>query len=78
MMDRKSEWISVNDELPESFVQVIVVTEINFQVFAAFYVRKANKNYDITKKGWYTSVHVPVNIKVTHWMPLPMPPERMA
>ena len=56
---RMSEWISVKDELPNRDIRVLV------------YIPEMNGsdcNIQISK-GWGVSKYV------THWMPLPEPPE---
>ena len=63
-----NEWISVKDRLPEHYRAVIVHGGVAF--------------YDIGRKKWYTLMEMdgygePREIMwtVTHWMPLPKPPE---
>ena len=61
-----SEWISVKDELPMSYENVIVCYKnaVGYRIDITYYCRSEYGS------GWY----LPVNI--THWMPLPpLPPK---
>ena len=65
------EWISVKDKLPDYFTSVLVWCPGNKCIYAA---------YRNARQEWYTfddtiAGHVVVNM-VTHWMPMPQPPER--
>jgi len=76
----KMEWISVKDRLPENGSQVLAIIpksdEIGF--FNPF-----SCNYDIDNGGfcdlWAIEIedrfYCRFNTKVTHWMPLPEPPQ---
>ena len=64
------EWISVDDRLPDYFTSVLVWCPGNKCIYAA---------YRNARQEWYTfddtiAGHVVVNM-VTHWMPMPEPPE---
>ena len=70
-------WILANKKLPESHTEVLVYArKEDVRVFAACYF----------SGGWHRSSsgnYAPLDdfygdgeIKVTHWMPLPEPPER--
>ena len=64
------EWISVDDRLPDYFTSVLVWCPGNKCIYAA---------YRNARQEWYTfddtiAGHVVVNM-VTHWMPMPQPPE---
>ena len=63
-------WISVKDRLPDYFTSVLVWCPGNKCIYAA---------YRNARQEWYTfddtiAGHVVVNM-VTHWMPMPEPPE---
>lgn len=65
-----SEWISVKDRLPDRTMpphDVLVYHDLNCGMFIdrAWYSHEKNK--------WRSVVGM--NLKVTHWMPLPEPPE---
>ena len=61
------EWISVDDRLPESIAnRVLVVCERSNGVFYAHYEKPFWINLETDK---------PFISTVTHWMPLPAPPE---
>ena len=61
-----SEWISVNDRLPEGYKDVLVCYKnaVGYRIDITFYCDQCEYG-----DGWF----LPVNI--THWMPLPEPPE---
>ena len=56
-------WISVKDRLPESGVDVLVFTD-DYCAYTAHY-----DGY------WWLSGEPTLSYNVTHWMPLPEPPE---
>lgn len=61
-------WISVNDRLPEDSGQYLVCANDGYQVRIStllFWIK--NKTWQLTGRRSYW--------KVTHWMPLPEPPE---
>ncbi len=59
-------WISVDDKLPEDYVFVLVVAENWKRVVAvALYV----------DHKFYTQAAENTPMNITHWMPLPEPPE---
>ena len=68
---RPGKWVSVKDELPRAWVSVLA------------YVRRKKARYRVIVwrsdvKGWGS--HDPFfdkRDKVTHWMPLPEPPEEI-
>lgn len=62
-----SEWIDVRDKLPETFVPVIVC-------------RKGKDGSPIVESGYsdvngWWRIYGTRTKRVTHWMPLPEPPE---
>ena len=59
------EWISVEDRLPEDGFYLIYASSYNYQVTAT-----AN----LLTGGWI----VDPNINVTHWQPLPSPPQEQS
>lgn len=59
-----SEWISVKDRLPNEKTRVLV------------FVPHGNRKIDID--GMVGRIWVRWNGRVTHWMPLPEPPEEEA
>ena len=66
-IQKKSNWISVKDRLPEMCTDVIVCNE-NGRVYSAWY------NYG--DNSWlYAFTAEIITHKVTHWMPLPEPPK---
>lgn len=63
-----SEWISVKDRLPEAFQPVIVCRDKGRGVYAA--------EPGCRDVGDWWKVYGTRTKKVTHWMPLPQPPEK--
>ena len=63
-----SEWISIDDRLPEEFITCLVFCDGFFEV------AEYNKHF----KTWINVLYSEItNIdNVTHWMPLPEPPEQ--
>ena len=69
-----SEWISVKDRLPEPFVSVLIfVPSEPSPIFEAYYVSKGVFNATNIMHGNYGFLKV--GDAVTHWMPMPDPPE---
>ena len=66
--DCRAQWISVEDRLPELFVPVIVCRK-----FGKDERRVEQGCRDVN--GWW-KVYGTRTKNVTHWMPLPEPPER--
>ena len=59
-----SPWISVNERLPDAVDQYLVITDESAVYIAAF-----------TGSRWFCSLNGNFLREVTHWMPLPDPPE---
>ena len=70
LRDAIPEWISVKERLPKAFVSVLVyVPELAP-------LPTVNEGY-VDKHGIFHGVRLGLNeVKATHWMPLPEPPER--
>lgn len=64
--DAKSGWTSVKDRLPERFEPVLVCREKN----GSPYVEQGHKDV-----GEWWKVYGTRTKHITHWMPLPEPPE---
>ena len=63
------EWISVKDRLPEAGGYVVCIAKRNpFSRFMPMVAR-------IEKNGWVNPITEQYISEVTHWMPLPEPPE---
>ena len=63
------EWISVYDELPEVGGYVVCIAKRNpFSRFMPMVAR-------IEKNGWVNPMTEQYISEVTHWMPMPEPPE---
>lgn len=73
-------WISVDEKMPDDEEIVIGYTPRDGYMFVGFHVSRVVGNYDWS--SWYiiTSMRSTKKItkKVTHWMPLPQPPEKVA
>lgn len=63
-----SEWISIEDRLPTLKARVIVFDASGFGVVSG---RRGSA-------GWYLEGDFDCFCNVTHWMPLPEPPECLA
>jgi len=70
---RQPEWVSVDDRLPEDFMEVLVRTPD--YVVEAYYDRR---DTDSGWQCWLRKTEVILTYaNVTHWMPLPEPPEKV-
>lgn len=77
-----NEWISVKDRLPENGQDVLVYHADDFHITVGDFERD-NVRYYIeedgskfyTNSGWDTEIPWAQKGCVTHWMPLPNPPE---
>ena len=71
-----SEWISVKDRLPNYDTWVIGYTHDQFGSHVEYVDYQTNENRVSTKKAicWWEDTDG-CQIEVTHWMPLPEPPE---
>ena len=70
MADTKIEWISVNDRLPEVEQKVIGIG-----LYKGKQTRADVLYYDGPEGWWDTLRHIKVTGEVTHWMPIPEPPQ---
>jgi hypothetical protein len=59
----QSEWISVDERLPDKQAQYLIVDDEGYMEVALW----------TRQFGWFS--HVNRGNKVTHWMPLPEPPK---
>ena len=65
------EWVSVYDELPEVGGYVVCIAKRNpFSRFMPMVAR-------IEKNGWVNPITEQYISEITHWMPLPDPPEEV-
>jgi len=73
MSERNSEWISVEDRLPE-VVTFVIVCAFNNEIRSAWL-----SEGEFDERVWYTSEDYKSGYykldDVSHWMPLPEPPE---
>ena len=65
-----NEWVSVEEVLPEQEGSYLVATESGAVTTARFYIGTGFPD------GYYRKAHWQRNRVVTHWMPLPAPPDR--
>ncbi len=81
LLKEQPQWISVKDRLPDSAGASVIVTAVNrfgqVSVFTAFQGYGDFKWYtmETTKMDDDTCNMVSSNWTITHWMPLPEPPE---
>lgn len=66
------EWISVDERLPHNTGDVLVVVHYSNEKFV-FVGRYYEDEDDLDNDGW--DVHEHMHHSITHWMPLPLPPE---
>ena len=65
-----NEWVSVEEKLPEQDGSYLVVTGRGAITTARFYAARKFRDGYHRKYSWQA------NRSVTHWMPLPAPPDR--
>lgn len=63
------EWISVKDGLPKTFKTVLVYSKTNG-------VRSDYLRYVVNNVFYFNGTPDLLDTEVTHWMPLPEPPEQ--
>jgi len=64
-----SEWIAVQDRLPEDGEQVLAWTKYGIDIATR------DDLYGVTPRQWHHIGGPPFLAEVTHWMPLPPAPE---
>ena len=69
----QNEWVSVEERLPDFDVPVLVYVKDIFDNKGTISITKYTITYDLTNNwlGYENS-----SFKITHWMPLPKPPEK--
>lgn len=73
-----SEWISVNDRLPDceyDWVLVSVVDWKNHKLRFVPHVAELRKGKWVSQDDVEGDLETWAHVKVTHWMPLPDPPK---
>lgn len=66
----ENKWIPVTERVPDRFGEYIVaVKDISGKMYSDY------ADYDPFQKRWATGLFRSAEEKVTHWMPLPEPPE---
>ena len=60
-------WISVKDSLPQATEYVLIYDSHYRNIYKAWYVC----DIDV----WFSNEYLPQFINITHWMPLPKPPQ---
>jgi hypothetical protein len=62
-------WISVEDRLPEKADRYLVALEFDGAIVVDF------DDYEEFREGWDWLRYYDIEPPITHWMPLPEPPE---
>ena len=72
-LTQPNEWVSVDENLPDFDVPVLVYVKDIFDNKGTISITKYTITYDLTNNwlGYENS-----SFKITHWMPLPEPPDR--
>lgn len=70
-----SEWISVKDKLPENNVTVLAYCEKTKKYFIGNAIYRCFSDGVYWRHEGARGAMYTVTSKVTHWMPLPEPPE---
>lgn len=60
-----NDWISVEDRLPEKGMRVLVYDNMGFGLVSGYH----------STAGWYIEGNLDLDSNVTHWQPLPKPPQ---
>lgn len=68
----QSKWVSVNDSVPEKSGCVLTIMENTQDQYISFY-RNDRNTFEVYGLGRIQPV---TDMKVTHWMPLPSPPNQ--
>ena len=64
-----SEWVSVKNKMPLQGQDVLFVSDMAIGILKGW--------HDLENKRWFTSDEIYYDNEVTHWMPLPEPPNSM-
>lgn len=70
-----TEWISVDDRLPENDVMVIGYTPCDGFMFVGYYHEEPKYDWKVWRIVTAMRSTKVMTKKVTHWMPLPQPPK---
>lgn len=68
-----SQWIKCSERMPEDFIDVLVCTE-EFQIHEGFRLVYGDGN-SVWKLYCYNKIYENEVVIITHWMPLPEPPQ---
>jgi hypothetical protein len=69
-------WISVKERLPEEGLEVLIFGKILNDISKVLGVRARFQGDQKSKYTWESEdIHIYTQYDVTHWMPLPKPPE---
>lgn len=69
----KQKWISVNDRLPENISHVLIFSNVSVKTGYAYYINN-DWLYLTNQENFWISKQP--HIEITHWMPLPEPPNQ--
>lgn len=66
------QWISVKDKLPEEWIDDDDNTYINYLIYMPYFKAAGIGVYNADEESW---LFRGIEVKVSHWMPLPEPPK---
>lgn len=71
-----SNWISVKDRLPQNSERVLAYCEKTKKYFVGNVTYRCFSDEVYWRHEWARGAMYTVTSKVTHWMPLPEPPQK--
>lgn len=69
------EWINAEEKLPKEGIRILFVCKDLKKVLMGHHIRNGLMQFSPTINGQPSNDNSPIIIDMTHWMPLPSPPE---